>query len=896
VTPDVTSAGRGARAASDAEAWLAALVTGSADAIVGKLLDGTVTVWNAAAERLLGYTAAEMLGRPVLVVIPPERHAEEADFLARAARGEPVPPVETERVRKDGERVPVSLTVSPIRDAGGRVVGAANIVRDIRRQRFAAALAERLRDLADPEALVAEATTALGEHLGVARVGYAEVDRPAAGGGTRPLDSLGPAVVRDLEAGRTVAVADLALDPRTGRPAAAGASGARSLLAVPLVNHGRLAALLFLHHAAPRAWAPDEVALVEETGGRLWAAVERARAEAALRAREAEFRAMADNIPQLAWMADAAGAIYWFNRRWYEYTGATFEEMRGLGWRRVHHPDYVDGVVARMQRAWAAGKPWEDTFPMRARTGEWRWFLSRANPIRDEAGRVVRWFGTNTDVTGQREAAAERERLLAAERTARERTDRLQTLTAALSGARTPGDVVRVAVEQGLEALGASGGMMALLEPGAARADAAASAAAHLALVEAHGYTGTAAELLPRLARVPLDADVPVAEAVRTGRPVVLRSAEERARRYPRIAEPLAGYGSTVALPLVSAGAVIGAFVVHRPAAGDLDDEALAFMEAFARLCAQALERARLYEAELQSRAAAEQERERAERANAAKSQFLAVMSHELRTPLNAIAGYTQLLDLGLRGPVNEAQRSDLARIKHSQEHLLGLINDVLNFAKLEAGRVEFDVRETRVADVVADVMPLVEPQLRAKGLACAVALAGESAGEAPLLVWADRDKLGQVLLNLLSNAVKFTPARRPDGTPGRIVVELLGAMARGAGDAPGGGVRADPTRAHLRVGDTGVGIPRERQATIFDPFVQVRSGLTREHEGTGLGLAISRDLARGMGGDLTVESAEGAGATFTVVLRRVTTPSGERVDRRARRDRRRAQDRRHGE
>ena len=270
-----------------------------------------------------------------------------------------------------------------------------------------------------------------------------------------------------------------------------------------------------------------------------------------------------------------------------------------------------------------------------------------------------------------------------------------------------------------------------------------------------------------------------------------------------------------------------------------------------------------------QARAEAEREGERAtaaqreaEAANAAKAQFLANMSHELRTPLNAIAGYVQLLDMGLHGPVTGDQRVALARVQAAQMHLLALINDILNFAKLESGRVEYDVCPVDVADAVSDVVPLIEPQLRAKGLAFDVRLP-----DGPCLVWADREKLGQVLVNLLSNAVKFTDSPHPaTGAPGRVTVEVA---TRHDGDADD---------VFVLVRDTGRGIPREKQEAIFEPFVQVRSRAQSVYaqatEGTGLGLAISRDLARGMGGDLRVRSEPGEGATFTVALRRVASPA----------------------
>jgi PAS domain S-box-containing protein len=147
-------------------------------------------------------------------------------------------------------------------------------------------------------------------------------------------------------------------------------------------------------------------------------------AQAALQERETEFRAMADNIPQLAWMADASGTIFWYNRGWYDYTGSTPDELHGWEWRAVHHPEHFERVMHGFETAVAAGTPWEDTFPLRAKNGRWRWFLSRANPIRDGRGRVVRWFGTNTDVTEAREAREEAERARAGAERAREEAER----------------------------------------------------------------------------------------------------------------------------------------------------------------------------------------------------------------------------------------------------------------------------------------------------------------------------------------------------------------------------------------------------------------------------------------------------------------------------------------
>ena len=260
------------------------------------------------------------------------------------------------------------------------------------------------------------------------------------------------------------------------------------------------------------------------------------------------------------------------------------------------------------------------------------------------------------------------------------------------------------------------------------------------------------------------------------------------------------------------------------------------------------IERERLLARERAARAEADAARVAAEHANDVKAQFLAAMSHELRTPLNAIGGYVDLLELGIRGPVNAVQREDLERIRRNQRHLLGLINNVLNFAKIEAGHVEFHIAATRLHDVLEGMYSLVAPQVHARGLTYHYEACSPS-----IIVHADMEKVQQVLLNLLSNAIKFTESG------GSVRLEC----------------RATDTRAVVRVIDTGLGIPPEKLEAIFQPFVQVDQNFTRQGQGTGLGLSISRELARAMGGDITVESVLGEGAIFTLHLPRATTLNG---------------------
>ncbi len=505
------------------------------------------------------------------------------------------------------------------------------------------------------------------------------------------------------------------------------------------------------------------------------------RVEAELRAREEQFRALAESLPQLAWMADRSGNVYWYNHRWYDYTGTSLDQMRGWGWRTVHHPDHVERVAARIQRAWDTGEPWEDHFPLRGKDGRYRWFLSRAVPIRDATGEVDRWLGTNTDITELREAEAARDRALAEAQVERQQLyDVFLQVPAAVAVLEGPTHVFRVANPWYRELTGNRD----LIGKPVREA---------MPEVEGQGFF----ELL--------DSVYEKGEAYRARESLVRMD-----RGHGGASEDI--YLDFVYQPLKNARGETFGIMAH---AVDVTDKVRAREEIAAA-------------------------RAEADNANRAKSEFLAAMSHDLRTPLNAIGGYADLVKDGLYGPVTEAQVNAMKRIRRAEELLLTLINDILTYAKIEAGRLTIDIVDVSVNRMLSDLGMLITPQVEKKSLTYEF-----RPGPPDVRMRADRERATQILLNLLTNAVKFTAA-------GSIVVDW----------------EASESDVLIHVRDTGPGIPPDRLTVIFEPFVQT-GRFTEPQHGVGLGLAISRELAHAMGGDLTVVSEVGTGSTFTLRLPR---------------------------
>lgn len=581
-----------------------------------------------------------------------------------------------------------------------------------------------------------------------------------------------------------------------------------------------------------------------------------------------DFRALANSIPQLAWMADATGSIFWYNDRWYEYTGTTLDEMRGWGWRAVHHPDHVDRVVARIRHAFETGEPWDDTFPLRSRTGEYRWFLSRAMPIKDAQGSIIRWFGTNTDITEHRAAAAEREQLLERITDAFFAVDRDWRFTYVNREAervlqRSREDLFGKNIWQEFpNAIGT------VLEREYRRAMATQTT------IEFEDYYPPRGIWL-EVRAYPSPQGLSVYFHDVTARKQTERALRDSEARYRLLADMIpqniwttdpAGshtyfsrrwYDYTGATAEDSHGEGWLRFI--HP-----DDR-----ERTIARWRHSLETGEPYEIEYRFRGADGtyhwflgkamplrndtgaiiewfgtatdiSERKRLEHD---REKLIRGFSHDVRNPLGAADGY--LYVMSRIDQLTEAQQDKVARARRSIKAAVNLIDDLLDISRAQFGEIEITPAQTDVRALADEAADEYRAQAEAKGLALAIELSQDVPG-----INSDARRIRQVVGNLLSNAVKYTDH-------GRITV---GVAMRDGGNAPGPGhwIAIDVT-------DTGPGIPEGQHSLLFEEFRRLDTAGTKM--GAGIGLAIGRRIAMALGGDITVQSEVGRGSTFTLWL-----------------------------
>jgi PAS domain S-box-containing protein len=481
---------------------------------------------------------------------------------------------------------------------------------------------------------------------------------------------------------------------------------------------------------------------------------------------EGEVEALADAFPQLAWMADVEGSIFWYNQRWYDYTGSNFDEMQGWGWSKVHHPEHLDRVVAFVKEAWKKPEAWEMTFPLRRHDGEWRWFLTRAVPILDSEGKLYRWFGTNTDVTGQLNTE--------------------QQLTRFAAVVESSADFIGMADNE-------------------ARPTFLNSAGRQLS-----GFSNR--EL----------SNISIADFFDDGdKKFVSREA------FAAVAST-GYYGRELNLKHFKTGELIPVHFTLFP----FFDPTTGKQLGFATVTRDITEK-RNFEIKLK------RSKEMAERANAAKSSFLANMSHEIRSPLGAIMGFSELLKSEELNPAEVIQHVSV--IDRNSHHLLRIIDDILDLAKVEAGKMLIENIEFSLEELLSDFCSLVGFRARDKGIEFRLNIPHQI----PSIIKSDPTRIRQILNNVVGNAIKFTD---------RGTVQLT--------------VLFKNSMLEFEITDTGAGISNDQANLLFQAFQQADVSTTRKFGGTGLGLVLTRKLSETMGGGFELKRSElGVGSTFVAIL-----------------------------
>ena len=647
------------------------------DAVLATDAGGRITFLNPVAARLTGWAEEEALGQPardVLRTVDEQTRESGEDMLARVLREGCVVSManHTVLVARDGREIPIEDSAAPIRDSAGNVLGVVLVFHDVTEKRRAH------RELQNVLDSISDGLSVVDRNW---RYTYFN-EQGARIIGVRREDMIGGCMWELFpQAVGTKFYEGYHRAMETGQPV-----------------------VLEEYYPEPMNKWLECHCYPSETGLSVYFqdVTERRRAEDALRQSEEQFRTLANAIPQLSWMANADGWIFWYNQRWYEYTGTTPEQMEGWGWQSVHDPAMLPQVLERWRASIATGEPFDMVFPLRGADAVFRPFLTRVMPVRDREGKVVRWFGTNTDIGEQR----------AIEEALRESESRLRTLSDNLP----EGAIFRYRLDA----------------HGEARVDFISAGIERLTGVPAAEFMADAATVYRNI--LPEDHDLLTA-AIAFSRER-LEQFEVEVRHPHRITGEIRW-------------SLLRSTATRNPDGSMVWDGIELDITERRRTEAKLAERT----IQLERTAADLEERNReVERVNRMKTEFLSRVSHELRTPLNAIVGYSELLAEQPAGPLPPPYPRFVANIQEGARHLLAMVNDLLDISRIEAGHIDLNRESFRPADVLEEVLSVIAPLASIKRIPI------ENTIAAGIWIRADRTRFKQVLFNLLSNAVKFTP------------------------------------------------------------------------------------------------------------------------------------------
>ncbi len=810
--------------------WLEVTLSSIGDAVIATDMEARVTFLNPVAADLTGWSSREAAGRPLdeIFQVVNERTRRPAFSPVKEVLAKGISVAlenDTALIARDGREVAIEDSAAPIRDPNGRIAGAVMVFHDVTlRRRTQAAL----RASHDQFSAILDQSP-VGVYLVDAELRVRHVNPKA-----RPVfERLGDVLGRDFaEVLRLLWPGEVAneLVERFRRTLRTGESFFQQGFSAVREDHPKQE---FYDWEIHRIELPDGqqgvVCYFTDISAHVLA-------QQALARSEEELRALADSIPNLAWMANPDGHIFWYNRRWYEYTGTTFEEMQGWGWQKVHRADTLPSVKERWSVSISTGAVFEMEFPLRGADGAFRWFLTRVNPVRDEFGNVIRWFGTNTDVDQVRranEAMQEETRIL----------DLLNSTGQGIASILDLETLLQTVTDAGTQLSGAKYG------------------AFFYNVSDAKGesfqlYTLSGA---PRAAfeKLGLPRSTPIFSPTFHGEGVVRSDDITQDPRFGAMAPDHGMPGGHLAVRSYLAtsvtsrsGDVIGGLFFGHPDAGIFTERSERLIVGIAAQAAVAIDNARLFEAaqrEIVERTRTEEllaaARDSAETANLAKDHFLAALSHELRTPLTPVLAI--LSSLREEGGLSAELGSNLEVVRRNVELEARLIDDLLDLTRITRGKLHLHCEEVTSERLIQDAINTCRAELDAKQLS----LTTEEAQPSPV-VEVDSARATQIIWNLLKNAIKFTPIG------GSIVIRSR--LATGSGH----------DQLIIEVEDSGIGLEPEKIERVFQAFEQGDRNTGRQFGGLGLGLAISRAIAESHGGTLHVTSAgPGQGSTFTLTL-----------------------------